>query len=67
MMHENLPSFYQSLDLFVLPSYYEAFGCVYAEAYSCGVPFIAVKNQKLQNSCDDKGENHRHSESFVLL
>ena len=45
MMHENLPSFYQSLDLFVLPSYYEAFGCVYAEAYSCGVPFIAVKNQ----------------------
>ena len=30
--HEELPKFYNSLDLFVLPSYYEAFGCVYAEA-----------------------------------
>ena len=44
-MHEQLLSFYQSLDLFVLPSYWEAFGCVYTEAYACGVPFIAVKGQ----------------------
>ena len=45
VMHEQLLSFYQSLDLFVLPSYWEAFGCVYTEAYACGVPFIAVKGQ----------------------
>ncbi len=45
VMHDQLLSFYQALDLFVLPSYWEAFGCVYTEAYACGVPFIAVKGQ----------------------
>lgn len=43
--HDQLIYFYNSLDLFVLPSYYEAFGCVYTEAYACGVPFIAVEGQ----------------------
>ena len=45
VMHDELLAFYQSLDLFVLPSYWEAFGCVYTEAYACGVPFIGVKGQ----------------------
>lgn len=45
VMHDRLPDFYRSLDLFVLPSYWEAFGCVYTEAYACGVPFIGVKGQ----------------------
>ncbi|MNL47954.1 Glycosyl transferases group 1 [compost metagenome] len=31
-----------------MPSYYEAFGCVYTEAYSCGVPFIGVKGQGIE-------------------
>lgn len=43
--HEELPGYYHSLDLFVLPSVYEGFGCVYTEAYSCGVPFIGVFDQ----------------------
>ena len=43
--HEELPAFYNSLDLFVLPSAFEGFGCVYTEAHSCGVPFIACKGQ----------------------
>lgn len=43
--HEQLPAFYQSLDLFVLPSYWEAFGCVYTEAFACDVPFVGVKGQ----------------------
>ena len=43
--HTALGSFYNSLDLFVLPSYDEAFGCVYTEAYACGVPFIGVQGQ----------------------
>ena len=43
--HHELIYFYNSLDLFVLTSYWEAFGCVYSESYACGVPFIAVKDQ----------------------
>jgi glycosyltransferase involved in cell wall biosynthesis len=43
--HNQLVYFYNTLDLFVLPSYHEAFGCVYTEAYACGVPFIAVEGQ----------------------
>jgi glycosyltransferase involved in cell wall biosynthesis len=43
--HAELCRFYSSLDLFVLPSWHEAFGCVYTESYACGVPFIAVEGQ----------------------
>lgn len=43
--HEELPSYYQSLSLFVMPSYYEGFGCVYTEAYACGVPFVGCYDQ----------------------
>ena len=43
--HARLPAFYRSLDLFVLPSYFEGFGCVFTEAWSCGVPFIACEGQ----------------------
>lgn len=40
--HELLPDFYRTLDLFALPTHYDGFGCVYTEAYACGVPFIAT-------------------------
>lgn len=43
--HEQLPDFYRSLDLFVLPSVYEGFGCVYTESYACGAPFMGVYDQ----------------------
>ncbi len=43
--HQELCRFYSTLDLFVLPSWYEAFGCVYTESYACGVPFMAVEGQ----------------------
>ncbi len=43
--HTRLNDFYNGLNLFVLPSYWEAFGCVYTEAYACGIPFIGVKGQ----------------------
>lgn len=45
MTHEALPTFYNALDLFVLPSYFEGFGCVCTEAYACGTPFIACREQ----------------------
>lgn len=43
--HKCLRAFYNSLDLFVLPSVFEGFGCVYMESYASGVPFIGVCNQ----------------------
>ena len=43
--HEGLNEFYNSIELFVLPSYYEALGCVYLEAWATNTPFIAVKGQ----------------------
>lgn len=49
LKHTDLRSFYNQLDLFVLPSKYEAFGCVYLEALACGVPFIGVKNQGIED------------------
>lgn len=45
LAHEDLPNFYRSLDLFVLPSYFEGFGCVFLEAHACGTPFITCEGQ----------------------
>ena len=47
--HESLPAFYRSLDLFVLPSYFEGFGCVFTEAWSCGTPFITCEGQAMDD------------------
>lgn len=43
--HNQLPDYYNTLDLFVLPSRFEGFGCVYTEAYACDVPFICCEHQ----------------------
>ena len=37
--------FYNSIDLFVLPSYYEALGCVYLESWATNTPFIGIEGQ----------------------
>lgn len=47
--HTCLPDFYRSLDLFVLPSYFEGFGCVFTEAWACGVPFITCEGQGMDD------------------
>lgn len=41
--HSQLNAYYNTLDLFVLPSYWDSFGCVYTEAYACGVPFMTAR------------------------
>lgn len=43
--HDKLPEYYRSMDLFVLPSFFEGFGCVFTEAAACGVPFMGCVNQ----------------------
>ena len=43
--HETLPALYASFDLFVLPSYWEGFGCVFTEAHACGVPYLCCTGQ----------------------
>ncbi len=48
VLHRDLCRFYNTLDLFVLPSYYEALGCVYTEAYACGIPFIGIEGQGIE-------------------
>jgi glycosyltransferase involved in cell wall biosynthesis len=40
-------------DVFVLPSYYEALGCVYLEAMSCGLAVIACRNQGIGEIIED--------------
>lgn len=47
--HEELPNFYHSLDLFVLPSYFEGFGCVFLEVHACGTPFMTCEGQGMED------------------
>ena len=45
VQHDRLPEIFNKFDLFVLPSYFEGFGCVFTEAAACGVPFMTCKGQ----------------------
>lgn len=71
--HRKLNEFYNGLDLFVLPSYYEAFGCVYAEAMQTGVPIIAVKGQGIEEILKEEDKkrgliekgDHRHLAELI--
>lgn len=43
----------QEADIFVLPSYYEALGCVYLEAMACGIPAIGCKHNGIDEVIED--------------
>ena len=51
--HEKLNNFYNEIDLFVLPSYYEGLGCVYLESWAAGTPFIGIKGQGISEIAPD--------------
>lgn len=44
-----MASAYRRWDLFVLPCYFEGFGCVFTEAWSCGTPFIGCEGQGIED------------------
>tara|TARA_B100001758_G_C18416864_1_gene620798 strand:+ start:12177 stop:13328 length:1152 start_codon:yes stop_codon:yes gene_type:complete len=60
--HHQLNDFYNSLDLFVLPSYYEALGCVFLEAWATDTPIIAIRNQGISELIPEDEVNNLLSE-----
>lgn len=53
MMRKQLINEYKEYDIFVMPSVYESFGLVYAEAMSQGLPIIYTKSQGFDGHFDD--------------
>jgi len=43
--HTLINDFYNELDLFILPSYYEASACVLMEAWATDTPILSIKEQ----------------------
>ena len=56
MPHLQLNKFYNQIDLFVLPSVYEALGCVYLESWATNTPFIGIKGQGISEILKEKIE-----------
>ncbi len=50
---EKLADLYRQHDIFVMPSFAESFGLVYAEALSCGLPVIYSEGQGFDKQFDE--------------
>lgn len=53
---DELYEYYNKCDIFVMPSYIDAYGKVFAEALSCGLPCIARRAFAMQDMIED-GKN----------
>lgn len=56
--HDELCGFYNQIDLFCLPSYFEGFGCVFLEAWACGKPFMTCRHQGVENIVEEGDKEH---------
>ena len=65
--HKTLNLFYNEIDLFVLPSYFEALGCVYLESWATNTPFIAVKGQGISEIIPDVNKMLFEAENISQL
>ena len=53
---EDIPQFYNAMDVFLLPSLYEGVPVVGVEAENCGLPmFFSTEISKESSACDDLG------------
>lgn len=56
----------QQSDIFVLPSYYEALGCVYLEAMACGLPAIGCEGNGIDEIIYNGRDGYLIKEKNVL-
>lgn len=55
--HLKLPEFYNSLDLFVLPTWAEGFCCTLIEAAGCGIPIMSCKGVSVEEVIPEEDKN----------
>ena len=67
MPHNKLNFFFNHIDLFVLPSFYEALGCVYLESWATETPFIAIKDQGIAEIVPNKKIMLANAKDFIDL
>lgn len=56
--HTEIPNFYNSLDMFVLPSVNEAFCCALIEAQACGLPIICCRGISAEEVMTDESKRN---------
>jgi D-inositol-3-phosphate glycosyltransferase len=62
-----LPVYYNAADVVVMPSHYESFGMVAAEAMACGTPVITTNVAGISSLIDDKHDELVSSVNNPLL
>lgn len=63
---DDLPSYYSSADIFVLPTLYEGFGIVYLEAMAVGLPIVSTLVGAVPEVVDGAGILIEHKNPGLL-
>lgn len=69
--HAQLPDYYSSADLLILPSQFDTFGCVVLEALSCGLPVVSYNTKGPKdiiehNKCGFLASNKNQMTNYVI-